>query len=75
MAERSAHFPRQRLILFQCSQLCDKIIFEVFMLLEGSSGCDCSAELKRKESERIQERIESLENLENDLKYKLDYES
>ena len=45
------------------------------MLLEGSTGCDCSAELKRKESERIQERIESLENLENDLKYKLDYES
>ena len=42
---------RPRLAVFQCSRLCDMIIFEVYKLLRGSLGCDCAAERRRKDGE------------------------
>ena len=57
-AERSLNVQHQRprLVLFQCSRLCDMIIFEVYKLLRGSLGCDCAAVLKRNHGGNSQER-------------------
>ena len=53
-AERSLN-QRPRLAVFQCSRLCDMIIFEVYKLLRGSLGCECAAELRRKHGDNSQE--------------------
>ena len=53
-SERSLN-QRPRLAVFQCSRLCDMIIFEVYKLLRGSLGCECAAELRRKHGDNSQE--------------------
>ena len=53
-SERSLN-QRPRLAVFQCSRLCDMIIFEVYKLLRGSLGCECAAELRRKHGDSRQE--------------------
>ena len=53
-SERSLN-QRPRLAVFQCSRLCDMIIFEVYKLLRGSLGCECAAELRRKHRDNSQE--------------------